>query len=442
MLCKLLDIKSIHSNNNKGKSLCKENGSEQEGHRTTGHVTWVVRRASTPERTNIAWLRPLDNAYAFNMGKIANIKVIVCSSCPKQFPSPAKKEKHEKACHENKEIFRCSNCPKVFVSKVYFVKHQKKHEVEKMVKCSRCDLLFPGDVEKTEHEMTKHSVESPCSFCSKTFVNAKFLRIHERKHTGEKLLQCRFCDKPCTTREKWEKHEARHQEKMESFRCGICSKEFVSEETKRKHERKRHAEKAVESFKCKFCEKEFTSEKRKITHEETHEPEGHYQCSMCLQGFGAYMLQMAHEEMGHKGEPTPYRCHFCTERFANDDARKDHEAKELGWEDPPVDTSNNAMEVDDKSQVTPDQGTSMVSAMVPTICGDPDDDNMEPPCKIPALEVTSDEVSFSPHLPRDRILYCGFCLKTFNSPIEMDTHLNTFNCDVDYISHEYFEIEI
>ena len=81
--------------------------------------------------------------------------------------------------------------------------------------------------------------------CNKGFINTASLKVHERKHTGEKPFTCSKCDKAFQQNCDLEKHERTHT----GEKPFACSK-WISHQT---HERT-HGEK---THHCKQCDKKF-----------------------------------------------------------------------------------------------------------------------------------------------------------------------------------------
>lgn len=57
-------------------------------------------------------------------------------------------------------------------------------------------------------DVKKGSVQ--CPTCHKTFLSKYYLKVHNRRHTGEKPFKCRKCGKCYYRKENLQEHEARN----------------------------------------------------------------------------------------------------------------------------------------------------------------------------------------------------------------------------------------
>lgn len=69
-----------------------------------------------------------------------------------------------------------------------------KSNVERVLTCPYCDY-FTGRSDRLKIHIRKHTGEKPykCGFCGKGFSKSDSMVIHRRIHTGEKPYACPYC---------------------------------------------------------------------------------------------------------------------------------------------------------------------------------------------------------------------------------------------------------
>ena len=113
-----------------------------------------------------------------------------------------------------------------------------------------------------KHEAKKSPKRFSCSNCDKTFDRQLELKIHARKHTGEKPYSCGLCHYKCRTKQNLKQHERNRHTDDKPYSCSLCDYKFKTKGQLKTHRQKRHTgEKSV--FNCSKCNKEFTGRNTK-----------------------------------------------------------------------------------------------------------------------------------------------------------------------------------
>ena len=90
---------------------------------------------------------------------------------------------------------------------------KRVHEGEKNHKCDKCKYASTQTADLKAHMKTHDNGDkaSRCKICPFIAANARTLRLHEMKHTGEKPYKCNQCDYSTLYNDCFRKHMRKHE---------------------------------------------------------------------------------------------------------------------------------------------------------------------------------------------------------------------------------------
>jgi len=144
-----------------------------------------------------------------------------------------------------------SSSPNIYHNSLHSVPHSAlQRRKSRSMSCSKdyvCELCKPNkrfvQLAHLRIHQRKHTGERPfvCSFCNKSFAQLGNLKTHQRKHTGERPFSCPICFKTFTQSGNLKAHELLHQG-VRPFVCEWCDKTFTQSGNLKTHQLKMHPE--------------------------------------------------------------------------------------------------------------------------------------------------------------------------------------------------------
>ncbi|KAG7472060.1 hypothetical protein MATL_G00104630 [Megalops atlanticus] len=226
---------------------------------------------------------------------------------------------------------QCPTCHKTFLSKYYLKVHNRRHTGEKPFECSKCGKCYYRKENLLEHEarncLSRAEVVFSCSMCPMTFRRRLELRLHTVTHTGEMPNKCTSCPEQFMQKKDLKIHLIKVHGAPKPHACSLCPKCFLSRTELRLHEASKH--RGEKLFVCEECGHRASSRNGLQMHiKAIHRNERPFVCEFCNHAF----TQKANLNMHlrtHTGEK-PFQCHLCGKTFRTQASLDKHHRTHTG----------------------------------------------------------------------------------------------------------------
>lgn len=182
-------------------------------------------------------------------------KEIRCKECNRTFTRNSRLLLHM-LTHTDEKPHECNLCEKKFSRPDYLLKHIQSIHSEKIHKCDQCTNAYGNKESLLRHIAKKHNKDPSinCDMCEKKFTSKIYLDKHKLLHT-DNLYACKHCPETFSEKDLLKSHTKENHALPRNFLCNMCGDSFIRSEELKIHIRRHTGERP---YKCGFCGKGFT----------------------------------------------------------------------------------------------------------------------------------------------------------------------------------------
>ncbi|XP_026187978.1 telomere zinc finger-associated protein isoform X2 [Mastacembelus armatus] len=228
-----------------------------------------------------------------------------------------------------KDSVQCSICEKSFKSKYYLKVHNRRHTGERPFGCCKCGKRYFRKENLLIHENRDCArVQTySCPMCSSAFNGRDELRLHMVSHTGDMPHKCSTCPEQFMYKKNLTVHMMKVHGYPKPHACPLCPKTFLTRTELRVHEAAKH--RGEKPFVCEECGHRASSRNGLQMHiKAIHRNERPFVCNLCGHAFSQKNNLNMHLRI-HSGE-RPYQCHLCGKTFRTQASLDKHHRTHTG----------------------------------------------------------------------------------------------------------------
>uniref|UniRef100_A0A3Q3XBH8 Uncharacterized protein n=1 Tax=Mola mola TaxID=94237 RepID=A0A3Q3XBH8_MOLML len=228
-----------------------------------------------------------------------------------------------------KDSVQCPTCDKSFKSKYYLKVHNRRHTGERPFGCLKCGKRYFRKENLLIHEVRDCARVQKyiCGTCSSTFSGKEELRVHAVSHTGDMPHKCSMCPEQFMHKKNLTLHMMKVHGYPKPHTCPECPKSFLTRTELRVHEAAKH--RGEKPFVCEECGHRASSRNGLQMHiKAIHRNERPFVCNLCGHAFSQKNNLNMHLRI-HSGE-RPYQCHLCGKTFRTQASLDKHNRTHTG----------------------------------------------------------------------------------------------------------------
>lgn len=209
----------------------------------------------------------------------------VCEKCGARFISASELNQHKESKCAKHSSSASSGSNQGFSSQ-FSTKHTEKEEGK--VICALCNASISTKSTLIRHLNRIHNnnkLPQECQLCQKVYASERSLSKHVKMQHGEKKFECWHCSKKTSFKHSLQTHIQNCHMNV-SHKCPKCPREYNSATSLWKH--KLSHNQRIKTYLCEQCGKEFSNKCRLRCHLLTHSALKTFVCHVCGKGFNSY----------------------------------------------------------------------------------------------------------------------------------------------------------